>query len=60
VARLSVFVAPTNNVAAVIGAAVVSLLFTAVPLTVLLVPGPNRLSAVAPVMAVEETEDFVE
>ena len=60
VERLSLLVPPTNNVEAVIVAGVVSLLFTAVPETVLLDPGPNKFSAVAPEMAVDENEDFAE
>ncbi len=59
-ASVSEFVAETSLVAVVIATAEVRLFRTAEPVTVLLVPGPSRLLAVAPVMAVEVTLDFVE
>ena len=58
-ASVSEFAADTSLVAAVIATGVVRLLLTVVPVTVLLVPGPSRLLAVAPVMTAEVTLDLV-
>ena len=60
VASVSEFEAETSKVAAVIATGVLRLLLTTVPVTVLLVPGPSRLLAVAPVMVAEVTLDLVE